>query len=123
MGEPARTGPREPARLTAGMRSRKLQALDFIRRYYAEWGSSPSYSEIGAHLGVSKQRVQELVEKLSTDQQIRQVAGKTRGIELVERGEELSEAEVLLLAKKRGFTVFGPLTENRLSGLPHLDHD
>jgi SOS-response transcriptional repressor LexA len=109
-------------RLTPTMRSRKLQALDFIKRYFAQWGQSPSLDEIAGALGVSKQRAAELVHQLSLDLQIRRVRGKTRGITLIDRSEEISEADVLLRLAGLGWQL-APLTENGLPALPVLDHD
>lgn len=127
--EPARRQHVQDRRLTPTMRSRKLQALDFIKRYFVEWGHSPSLDEIGAGLEVSKQRASELVQQLCDEDQIQRVAGKRRGIVLVERGEQLSEADVLLRLKQLGWHVdpdarlfLRPLTENGLPGLPELDH-
>jgi SOS-response transcriptional repressor LexA len=119
------------------MRSRKLQALDFIKRYYAQWGYSPSLSEIAAELGVSKKRAHGLVQQLSDDAQIRVVAGKQRGIVLPDRREEISEADVLLRLRQLGWRVAGAgdrlpvgapsprpgVTEKGLTILPRLDHD
>lgn len=124
-------------RLEPDMRSRKVQALDFIKRYFARWGKSPSLSEIAAALGVSKKRAHGLVRQLSDEEQLRVAAGKSRGITLPDRDEEISEAELLLLLRKRGFRVAGPgdflpvgapcpvpgVTEKGLPILPGLDHD
>lgn len=122
--------PCDGRRLTATMRSRKLQALDFIKRYFAMFGHSPSYDEIAAALGVSKQRAAELVARLSAEAQIERVAGKVRSIGLPGRGAELSEADVLLRLKELGWAIAGdartvtaPLTEKRLTELPFLDHE
>jgi len=110
------------------MRSRKLQALDFIKRYFAQWGHSPSLDEIGAELGVSKQRANELVGQLSLEQQIRRVSGKKRGIELVDPKEEISEADALLRLRQLGWILpetslsVRTLTETGLNDLPRLDH-
>jgi SOS-response transcriptional repressor LexA len=78
------------------MRSRKLQALDFIKRYFAQWGHSPTLGELAAELGVSTKRAYDLVHQLADERQIEVTAGKTRGIRLIDRAEELSEADVLL---------------------------
>jgi SOS-response transcriptional repressor LexA len=129
MGAPHRLDPARDRRLKPTMRSRKLQALDFIKRYYAEWGHSPSLAEIGAELGVTKQRVSSLIAQLSIDRQIEVTSGKTRGIKLVDQGEQLSEADVLLRLQQLGWRVdpaarlFGPLTEKGLPELPFLDHN
>jgi len=118
MGAPPAT------RLTPEMRSRKLVALDFIRRYFAKWGASPSYEEVAAGLGVSKQRAGEIIHQLAVDQMIRRVAGKRRGIALIDRADEISEAEALVILARQGWTIgdAAALTKNGLHGLPHLDH-
>lgn len=119
-----------PLRLTPTMVSRKLIALDFIKRYFAEWGASPSLDEIAASLSVSKQRANELVRQLSTEAQIRHTKGKHRGIELVEPGAAMSQAEALLRLRELGWRVHNdvkavdpPLTNIELPNLPLLDHD
>ncbi len=99
----------EPFRITRTMRSRKLAALDFIKGYFARWGHSPSHSEIGAALNVSRQRARELVEQLSDEQQIRKVAGKARGIRLVETAEEMSIADAVLRLRQAGIHVLHDL--------------
>lgn len=127
----------EPVRLTPTMRSRKLQALDFIKGYFARWGQSPSLDEIGAFLGVSKQRASYFVHQLAVEQMIT-LTGKRRGIALVDRGEELTEADVLARLKRLGWRIDAerriailppeeeddvPLTKNGLTELPELDHE
>jgi hypothetical protein len=77
------------------MSSRKLIALDFIKSYFARWGHSPTLGELAAHLDVSRKRAYDLVHQLAEEEMIQVTAGKTRGIRLVDRGEELSEADVL----------------------------
>lgn len=125
----------ESPRLTPEMRSRKLQAHDFIKRYFARWGHSPTLGELSSHLGVSRKRAYDLVHQLSEEQQIEVVAGRTRGIRLIDRSEELCEADVLARLVTFGWTVgrenemiapplklsfpTPPLTEK---GLPPLDY-
>jgi SOS-response transcriptional repressor LexA len=43
---------------------RQGEVLQFIRRYWAEEGLSPTQKEIAAHLGVGKVTVYELVNRL-----------------------------------------------------------
>ncbi len=129
MGSPARLDPPPDRRLKPAMRSRKLQALDFIKQYVAKWSHSPSLGEIAAELGISKKRVHELVHQLSLERQIEIVAGKTRGIRLPQ-SQPMSEADVILRLKELGFTVDykarsvqPPLTKTGLPGLPFLGHN
>ena len=134
-------GGHNPPRLTRTMSSRKLQALDFIKRYFAQWGHSPTLGELSAELGVSAKRAHDLVHALAEQQMIRHTAGKTRGIELIDRAAGLSEADVLLHLAAMGWTVahggfvlhapgappggvfpVQQLTEKGLHALPMLDH-
>jgi hypothetical protein len=119
-------------RLTPAMSSRKLQALAFIKRYFVDWGYSPTLGEIGAGLSVSRKRAHELVEALADDGMITVTPGKTRGIHLVDRTEELTEHDVLTRLLAEGWTIgdgsriiLPPgqgVTENGLFLLPLLDH-
>lgn len=94
-----------PFRLTPAMASRKLQALDFITRYLARWGGSPSYDEIAAELGVGKTRARALVRQLQRDGAIARVSGQRRGIELVQGSDRASLAGAILELRRRGFRV------------------
>jgi hypothetical protein len=96
--------------------------------------------ELGAELGVSQKRAHDLVHQLAHKQMIEHESGKTRGIRLIDRGEELSEADVLLRLSAMGWTigrggamVLPPhnelgatlvqgLTDKGLHALPILDH-
>ena len=71
-----------PARLTPAMVSRRLQVLDFVRRYIARWGGSPSYGEIAAACGISRNRAHKLVRALVHHGLIGKVPGE-RGLRLV----------------------------------------
>src|SRR4051812_45210802 len=86
----------DPPRLTPEMSSRKLIALRFIKNYFVLWGHSPTLGELAAHLDVSRKRAHDLVHQLAEEEMIQVTAGKTRGIRLADRGEELSEADVLV---------------------------
>jgi hypothetical protein len=87
------------------MSSRKLHALDFIKRYFAKWAYSPTIGEIAAELKVSRQRAHDIVHRMAVEKMIEVVAGKPRGIRLIDRAEELSEADVLLRLLSEGWTV------------------
>lgn len=126
----------DPLPLKPTMCSRKLIALDFVKRYFAEWGASPSLDEIAAALGVSKQRAAELVRMLSADGQLLHTAGKRRGLRLVEYVEQMSQADALLRLRDLGWIVHNcersvsrkpggdrSLTNKALPPLPVLDHD
>jgi hypothetical protein len=132
-------------RLTPAMSSRKLIALRFIKTYFARWGHSPTLGELAAELDVSRKRAYDLVHQLADEQMIEVVAGKARGIRLISRGEELSEADIVLRLVAMGWTVghgehvlippesavaspgvlhlpIKALTTKGLHDLPYLDH-
>ncbi len=121
-------------RLKPTMVSRKIQALRFIKEFYAEWGSSPSLEEIGAALGVSRQRAHALVCKLDADRAIMRRPGN-RGILLPDPALMMSRSDALLLLQASGWKVsvdganvgmpacdVWPLTESGLPLIPELDH-
>jgi hypothetical protein len=120
--------------LSPTMSSMQNLALDFINRYFARWGQSPTLGELAAHLGTSRKRAHEIVHQLAAKQMIEVVAGKARGIRLVDRTKELSEQVVLARLLAEGWTIgagsriiFPPgeaegVTENGLFLLPLLDH-
>jgi SOS-response transcriptional repressor LexA len=117
-------------RITPTMRSRRLIALDFIKRYWAEWGDSPSLSEIAAKLDITRQRANQLVDQLVEQGLILRTPGKRRGLSLVER-PPISRADALLALRELGVkmdqdflrTGLEPLTNNGLALVPELDHD
>lgn len=116
-----------PFALTSTRASRKLAALRFIKRYWAEHGASPSYGEIAAALNVSVTRVHKLVRQLTSEGRIVRLAGAHRGIALPERVEQLSEGDALMLLRELGWKVdedvlCPPVTNRRLQPLPPLDH-
>lgn len=92
-------------RPTSAMSSRKLLALDFIKRYFATWGRSPTLGEVAAVLGVSTKRAHDLVHQLANEKMIEHIAGQPRGIRLPDRSEELSEADVLVRLAALGWTI------------------
>lgn len=87
------------------MSSRKLQALDFIKRYFLEWSQSPTLGEIAAELGISNKRAHDLVRQLVSEKLIEHVPGKTRGIRLIDRDEEMSEIDVLVRLAGMGWRI------------------
>jgi SOS-response transcriptional repressor LexA len=120
--------------LSPTMSSMQNLALDFINRYFARWGQSPTLGELSAHLGTSRKRAHEIVHQLAAKQMIHVVGGKARGIRLIDRTKELSEQDVLARLLAEGWTigagsriVYPPghvegVTENGLFLLPLLDH-
>jgi SOS-response transcriptional repressor LexA len=85
--------------------SRRIAAMEFIRQHFRDWGASPSYSEIGAALGVERQRVGRILEQLETDGEILRTPNMPRGIRLPERIDQLSDTEIELILQRRGFTI------------------
>lgn len=144
-GPEPHANPSGPPRLSSTMSSRSLQALDFIKRYFSRWGHSPTLGELGAELGVSTKRAYDIVHALSDKRMLEIEAGKARGIRLIDRGAELSEADILLRLHDLGYTIahgckviqapgaeFGAavgsvvsqgLTDKGLHALPVLDHN
>ncbi|NLS26203.1 LexA repressor [Sphingomonas sp. S2M10] len=120
-----------PIRLTPAMSSRKLQALDLIKRYYLRHGSSPTLGEIAGGLGITRQRAHSLVRALERDQMVQRARGKTRGIMLANAAAQVSESDALLQLCEAGWTVRignmelvppGTLTTTPLPAGPALDH-
>lgn len=115
------------------MRSRKLQALEFIRSYFRRFGVSPSRSEIAAQLGVSQQRVRDLIDQLVKDGEITRTGAKRRNLRLARRSDELSHAEMLLRLAEAGYLIFDgehmilpadhPLAKTALPRPADLDYD
>lgn len=120
------------ARLTPAMSSRKLQALDLIKRYYLRHGSSPTLGEIAGGLGITRQRAHSLVRALERDCMVQRTRGKTRGIMLANAAAQVSENDALLQLCEAGWTVRvgnmelvppGTLTTTALPAGPLLDHN
>jgi len=72
----------DPLPLSPAMASRKAQALAFVTTYLADWQYGPSYAEIGAGLGVSRERARQLVRALVRDGKLLPPNGKRRGLRL-----------------------------------------
>ncbi len=119
----------QPPRLSPTNSSRKLQALGFIKSYFAQHGASPSLGEIAAALGINRQRVHAIVRQLADDGLIHRDPGQRRGISLPDPAEELSAADAVRVLQALGWTVLsaearivGPVTNTRLPLRPALDH-
>lgn len=94
-----------PARLTATASSRRLLILGFVRSYFRQHGASPSFAEIAAGCGVSKQRVGRYIAALER-QGVLHVSGRlSRSIVLVDQAANLSDDELEFAARVRGWTV------------------
>lgn len=66
----------------AGLTPRQRQTQDFIEAYLAAHGYSPSFDEIGEHLGIRKGNVHRLVHELEERGHIRLIPGRPRSITL-----------------------------------------
>lgn len=87
------------------MSSRKVRVHDFVKRYFARWGTSPTLGEIGAGCGITRTHAHRLIHELADEKMIELAAGKARGIRLRERSDELSEADALVLLSELGWTI------------------
>lgn len=70
-----------PARLVPEMSSRRLQVFAFVRDYILRFRGSPSHREIAAGVGISRTRVQDLVQRLVSQGLLIQRPG-SRGLTL-----------------------------------------
>lgn len=92
-------------RQTPISRSRHVLALDFIRQFFVEHGSSPSFSEIGSALIVSDKHVGRIICELAADGLIAHTKGKPRSIVLPELIDNYSDRQLLLELMRRGWVV------------------
>ena len=125
-----------PHRLTITNSSRKLQVLGFVRSYFRQHGASPSFAEVAAGSGISKQRVGRYTAELQQEGVLVVTGRARRAIALIDRGDNLSDDELELTLRRRGwpdrrsvlpqladaFTVEPGLTETELHLLDVLDH-
>lgn len=86
-------------------RSRKQAALEFIRRHFRDRGGSPSYAEIASAIGTSAQRVAAIVADLEEDGEILRRHGAARSLRLPEPADELSDTEIEMILRRRGFIM------------------
>lgn len=111
--------------------------LDFIKRYFAEFGQAPSLGEMASHMDISRQSAAELVGKLHREGRVIRSPGLRRGLRLPDRADEISQGDALLRLRELGWIVNNDaltlihasiaggegLTTIRLPGVPELDHD
>lgn len=109
-------------RLTPTRASRKLAALEFIKRYWAARGASPSYSEIANALGITKKDVHRIVHELDECGLVILTDRPARKIDLPEPSAHFSIGDALVLLQREGFTIIGdggdPDRPVTLAGLP-----
>ncbi len=91
------------------MTPRQVQLIDFLRDYIGSRGSSPSFQEMAAAIGVSsKARVFRLLNALEDQGLVRRVRGRVRSIELVTERHGLRTAtvdEIRAELARRGLTL------------------
>jgi SOS-response transcriptional repressor LexA len=92
-------------RLTSISNCRRILAMEFIRRYFRDFGTSPSFGEIAAAVSIPVQRVGRLLQPLVDNGELLHTPGKPRSLRLPDRAEELSDAEIALVLLRRGWTV------------------
>ena len=90
-------------RLSPTSSSLKRLALEFIKRYWAEFGGSPSYGEIAAALVTNRERVRVIVHQLHREGMVRLTGGR-RGIMLPDLAENFSESDALRRLRDLGWT-------------------
>lgn len=93
-----------PLRLTPEMVSRKLQVLAAVKRYWATHGASPSFAEIGADVGISRQEAWRYCRTLADERELVLVAGH-RGIGLPDPIGRVTLADAILRLRAEGFVV------------------
>lgn len=89
----------QPPRLSATIASQRLLVLDFVRRYIARWGYSPSQGEIAAELQVHRDRVRRAIRSLARDGLLLRKPG-SRGLAIPS-----AEAEALRQLRALGWVV------------------
>lgn len=94
-----------PLRLSPTSASRVVLALEFVRRYFLNFGRSPSFGEIAAELDVPIQRISAIIRQLEEDGEVLRTPGRRRGLRLPDRLDELADSEVMLLLKRRGWLI------------------
>ena len=89
----------QPPRLSATMASQRLLVLDYVRDYLTRWGASPSYGEIGAHLGIDRTIVRRALRSLERDGLVLRTPGP-RGLALPG-----AEADAIRKLRAMGWTI------------------
>jgi len=92
-------------RLSSTSSSLRVLVLEFVRRYFRDYGQSPSLREIGASFDLTPQRASTIVRELYRRGDILWTPGRARSIRLPDRTGELSDTEVLEVLQRRGWTV------------------
>jgi len=116
-------------RLSPTSSNLKRLTLEFIKRYWAEFGSSPSYGEIAAELGTNRERVRVIVQQLGRAGEV-VLTGGARGILLPDLADRFSESDALRRLRELGWShelgrLFPPqriLTNSTMPMLAELNH-
>ena len=90
--------------LTRGASARQ-RLIEAIRRHFRDYGGSPSYAELEAETGILKRHLARLLREIEADGLIILLIGIPRGIRLPRRAEMLSDSELQLEARARGFAM------------------
>lgn len=90
----------QPLRLTPAMASRKLLALGFIKRFFAEHGVGPSFNEIGGALDITSRHAGRLVAALARERLVHHTPGRARSLVPLD-----CTADAIRLLRLRGFKV------------------
>ena len=86
------------------MASTRVRVLEAAKRYYAWLGMSPSFRELAWLTGSSRSQVHDAVHALAAKGELLLRPGP-RGIVLPDKLDMLSEGDVVLLLRRRGFIV------------------
>jgi SOS-response transcriptional repressor LexA len=84
--------------------------MAFIREYFLQFGISPSFGEIGRAIAMPSSKVGELLDQMERNKWLARVKGVPRSITLPSPADQLSNAEILMVLKSRGFVVWPPNT-------------
>jgi biotin operon repressor len=115
-----------PLRLSPTRASRKLLALEFIKRHFADRGDAPSFGEIAIALNTSRGRVSDIVHRLADEGKLILQPGH-RGIRLPDLADQISESDALRRLRELGYgivlqAVYEVGTKTGLPGVEILDH-
>jgi len=106
-------------RLRPAMVSLRLQVLDFIHEYIAQWRHSPSLGEIAAAVGVRRQYAHQIVGNLTASGLLIKIPGP-RGLRLPQQRDEAVQ-----LLRSLGWNVDDrahEATNRRLMEGPAIDY-
>lgn len=88
---------------------RRLIALAFIEGFFVKYGWAPSFGEIGRWVGLPSSRVGKMLDDMEAIGMLTRIRGVSRSIVLPSPGANLSNDQILLELKRRGFVVYPPM--------------